>query len=113
GPRRGAGAGGATGGSPGGCPGRATTAGRPRPGPGPAWRRPPPYPRDSSRTLDSSAQARAARARRSITEHGDEVLTNIGASPGSPVDPASVPAIRPRYRDVREALRQAKEATRR
>jgi hypothetical protein len=65
------------------------------------------------RGVESYAQARAASARRSITEHGDEVLSNIGASPGSPVDPASVPASTSRYRDVREALRQAKEATRR
>jgi len=69
--------------------------------------------RDYLRGLESYAQARAASARRSITEHGDEVLTNIGASPGNPADPASVPAGRSRYADVGEALRQAKEATQR
>jgi len=65
------------------------------------------------RGVESYAQARAASARRSITEHGDEVLSNIGASPGSSAHPASVPAGRSRYADVGEALRQAKEATQR
>jgi len=69
--------------------------------------------RDYLRGVESYAQARAASARRSITEHGDEVLSNIGASPGSPADPASVPAGRSRYADVGEALKQAKEATQR
>src|SRR5215475_733063 len=48
--------------------------------------------RDYLRGVESYARARAASARRSITEHGDEVLCNIGASPGNPADPASVPA---------------------
>jgi len=69
--------------------------------------------RDYLRGVESYAQARAASARRSITEHGDEVLSNIGASPRSSADPASVPAGRSRYADVGEALRQAKEATQR
>ena len=62
------------------------------------------------RGVESYAQARAGSARRSITEHGDELLSNLGASPG---DPASAPTGGSRYADVGEALKQAKEVTQR
>jgi hypothetical protein len=68
--------------------------------------------RDYLRGVESYAHARAASARRSITEHGDELLSNLGASHG-PGDPASGPTRGSRYADIGEALKQAKEATHR
>jgi hypothetical protein len=68
--------------------------------------------RDYLRGVESYSQARATSARRSITEHGEEMLSNLGASPGTPSDPGSIPPGGTRYADVGEALKQAKKATR-
>jgi hypothetical protein len=65
------------------------------------------------RSVESYAEARAGSSRRSITEQGDEVLTNLGAQHGSPQHPASPPSNAACYSDVREALEQAREATQR
>jgi hypothetical protein len=58
--------------------------------------------------VESYARARAASARRSVTEDGQEVLTNLGAGNPGPGGPASRPA---RYGDVDDALARAREAT--
>jgi len=59
------------------------------------------------------AETRAASPRRSITEDGDEVLSNLGASPGTPGDPRSASRRGSPYADVNDAIKQAKQATRR
>jgi hypothetical protein len=64
------------------------------------------------RGVESYASARAASSRRSITEDGDEVLSNLGASGGTPGDPSASTG-GSRYADVADAIKQAKEATRR
>jgi hypothetical protein len=64
------------------------------------------------RGVESYAAVRAASSRRSITEDGDEVLSNLGASRGVPGD-RSASTGGSRYADVDEAIKQAKEATRR
>jgi hypothetical protein len=64
------------------------------------------------RGVESYATARAASSRRSITEEGDEVLSNLGVSRGTPGDPPESTG-GSRYADVDDAIKQAKEATRR
>jgi hypothetical protein len=74
------------------------------------------------RGVESYAQARTASARRSVTEDGEELLTNLGAQePGSGRSAAGTAgtagtagaAGQARYAGVDEALARAKEATRR
>jgi hypothetical protein len=61
----------------------------------------------------SYSRARAASAQRSVTEDGEEVLTNLGApDPGSGRQAARA-AGQARYADAAEALTRAKGATRR
>lgn len=65
------------------------------------------------RGVESYSRARTASARRSVTEDGEEVLTNLGApEPGSGRQ-AARPAGQARYADAGEALTRAREATRR
>jgi len=65
------------------------------------------------RGVESYARERAGSARRSVTEDGEELLTNLGAwDPGSS-RPASRAAGEAGYADAGEALARAKEATRR
>jgi len=68
--------------------------------------------RDYLRAVEPYAAARAASSRRSITEDGDEVLANLGASSGTR-DDRSASTRGSRYADVQKAIKQAKEATRR
>jgi hypothetical protein len=66
------------------------------------------------RGVESYARARSASARRSVTEDGEEVLTNLGApDPGSSRSAAASAraADQARYTDAGEALARAKEAT--
>src|SRR5262249_40278262 len=62
---------------------------------------------------ESYARARAVSARRSVTEDGEELLTNLGARDLGSSRPASRTASEARYADAGEALARAKEATRR
>jgi hypothetical protein len=63
--------------------------------------------------VESYAKQRAASARRSVTEDGEEVLTNLGAQKPGSGRPASGATGEARYSDVDDALARAKEATRR
>ena len=63
------------------------------------------------RGVDSYARARASSARRSVTEDGAELLTNLGERDPGSSKPASPAAGEKRYADVGEALARAKEAT--
>lgn len=65
------------------------------------------------RGVELYAQARASSARRSVTEDGEELLTNLGTQGPGSSGPASPAASEARYADVGEALARAKEATRR
>src|SRR5215813_9972118 len=65
------------------------------------------------RGVESYARARAVSARRSVTEDGEELLTNLGARDLGSSRPASRTASEARYADAGEALARAKEATRR
>jgi hypothetical protein len=65
------------------------------------------------RGVESYALARAGSARRSVTEDGKELLTNLGAPDPGCSRPASRAAGEARYADVGEALARAKKATRR
>lgn len=63
------------------------------------------------RGVESYAQARASSARRSVTEDGEELLTNLGAPDPGTGRPAS--RGRRRYADAGEALARAKKETQR
>src|SRR5215469_3411703 len=65
------------------------------------------------RGVESYARERAGSARRSVTEDGEELLTNLGARDLGSSRPASRTASEARYADAGEALARAKEATRR
>src|SRR5215471_18484812 len=61
--------------------------------------------------VDSYARARAGSARRSVTEDGQELLTNLGAADPGPGRPVSSAAGAAGFADAGEALARAKEAT--
>src|SRR5499425_3227648 len=60
------------------------------------------------RGVESYARARAVSARRSVTEDGEELLTNLGARDLGSSRPASRTASEARYADAGEALARAK-----